>query len=52
MRALLLITLLSPLALSACGGDEHKTVYVAPQPGETVVVPDDNDDDVEVYDYD
>jgi hypothetical protein len=31
--------LVLPLLLTACGGDEHRTVVVNPQPGQTVVVP-------------
>jgi len=38
MRALIVLALLSPLVLAACGSDE-KTVVVNPQPGATVVVP-------------
>lgn len=35
-----IVALAIPLALGACGGgDEHKTVVVNPQPGQTVVVP-------------
>jgi hypothetical protein len=37
-RAFVILTLLTPLYLSACG-DEHKTVVVTPPPGATVVVP-------------
>jgi hypothetical protein len=41
MRKLLLLFVpLTPLLLAGCGsGDEHRTVVVAPQPGQTVVVP-------------
>ena len=37
-HALLALAVLSPLALSACGSDDEKTVVVNPQPGATVVV--------------
>ncbi|HUN49309.1 MAG TPA: hypothetical protein VMU85_22435 [Stellaceae bacterium] len=39
MRMLPLLVLVVPLALAACGGDEHKTVVVNPPPNSTVVVP-------------
>jgi len=41
MRQLLLVAILAPLlTLSACGGDEHKTVIVNPAPtAGTMVVP-------------
>ena len=40
MPKLLLCVLLAPLLLAGCGsGDEHRTVVVSPQPGQTVVVP-------------
>lgn len=38
-RAVIIFTLLAPLYLSGCGGDEHKTVVVNPPPGATVIVP-------------
>jgi hypothetical protein len=40
MRQLLLVAILAPLStLTACGGEEHKTVIVNPPPASTVVVP-------------
>jgi hypothetical protein len=40
MRQLLLVAILAPLlTLTACGGEEHKTVIVNPPPAGTVVVP-------------
>jgi hypothetical protein len=39
-KLLVLIAVFSPLLLAGCGGgDEHRTVVVTPQPGQTVVVP-------------
>ena len=35
----MMIPLALPLILTACGGDEHKTVVVNPAPGQAVVVP-------------
>lgn len=40
MRRFALIAVLPALlSLSACGGDEKRTVVITPAPGQTVVVP-------------
>lgn len=39
MRALLLLCLAAPLALTACGGTDRETKVIVPSSGTTVVVP-------------
>jgi hypothetical protein len=39
-KLLSIVALLAPLLVAGCSGDdEHRTVVVTPQPGQTVVVP-------------